>query len=102
MTTKTPKSDALLNALYNETGHVGQHNCPERWVKLCREIEEINATLISALDDCVMVMSNDLRGLAVIQPELHKAKDALILANTRTELPPGNGGGSQPKDSNGQ
>lgn len=37
--TKTPKTDALINALYKETGHVGQHNCPERWVTLCRELE---------------------------------------------------------------
>jgi hypothetical protein len=36
----TPKTTELINTMYDETGHIGPHNCPERWVKKCRELEE--------------------------------------------------------------
>ena len=51
MKSDTPKSDSLINALFDETGNVGPHNCPERWVRLCREIEKENALLRSANED---------------------------------------------------
>jgi hypothetical protein len=41
----TPKTDEMINALHDETRHVGPHNCPERWVRLCRELELENARL---------------------------------------------------------
>jgi hypothetical protein len=42
----TPKTDEMINALHDETRHVGPHNCPERWVRLCRELERENARLL--------------------------------------------------------
>lgn len=40
--------------------------------------------LLAALKDCVLVMENDLNGLAVIQPELRIAKAAIAKAEGRT------------------
>lgn len=39
MTTKTPKTTALLCKILEETGVLHQINAPESWVKLCRELE---------------------------------------------------------------
>lgn len=39
MTTKTPKTNALLGKILDETGVLNQSNAPESWVKLCRELE---------------------------------------------------------------
>jgi hypothetical protein len=75
----TPKSDALINALYQETRHVGQHNCPERWVKLCREMERENARLREALTEMVSVA--DSQGWQ--NAEIHNARD--ILANDQDQ-----------------
>jgi hypothetical protein len=46
----TPRTTELLSALHDETRHVGQHNCPDRWVRLCRELERENARLREALE----------------------------------------------------
>lgn len=53
----------------------------------------MNSTLITALQDCVKVMERDLNGLAVIQPELKQAREALASLTTAPEwtgegLPP--------------
>ena len=40
----------------------------------------MSAQLITALQDCVSVMERDLNGLAVIQPELKQAREALDAA----------------------
>ena len=95
MKTPTPKSDALINALYAETQHVGEHNCPERWVILCREIEEDNAKLRDALvelrrwvgdGDC-----SDDAGCVGFQTTAYRdviaQADSAILANTTMSGP---------------
>ncbi|WP_312381196.1 hypothetical protein [Pseudomonas oryzihabitans] len=46
----------------------------------------MNQQLITALRDCVSVMERELNGLAVIQPELRQAREALELME-RTESP---------------
>ena len=51
MKLETPKTHALINALFDETGHVGPHNCPEPWVNLCRELEKENALYRAANED---------------------------------------------------
>lgn len=42
-----------MNELFDQTGHIAEHNCPERWVKLCRKLETQNGRLRSALAQLV-------------------------------------------------
>ena len=41
------------------------------------QVDPQSPTLQTALEDCVAVMERELKGLAVIQPELRQAKQAL-------------------------
>ena len=44
-------------------------------------MNEITKELLDALQDCERVMSAELKGLLVIQPELEKARTAIAKAN---------------------
>jgi hypothetical protein len=39
----TPRTDEILQKIYDQTAHVGEHNCPKIWVDLARELERENA-----------------------------------------------------------
>lgn len=46
----TPRTDALLGKILEETGVLNQQNSPEPWVNLCREIEREKARLREVIE----------------------------------------------------
>ena len=50
-------------------------------------MNEITKELLEALQDCERVMSAELKGLLVIQPELEKAREAIAKAEAALSAP---------------
>lgn len=61
--------------------HLGQHEPVE---PAPSPLEALRAARV-ALDNCVMVMSHDLAGLQLIQPELECSRDALVKVEAAIE-----------------
>jgi hypothetical protein len=56
------------------------------WRERIIALVKANTAMDKALRDCVAVMDAELRGLAVIQPEIHQAKTAIEKAQKLQEL----------------
>jgi hypothetical protein len=95
MKSKTPKSDALINALYNETGHVGPHNCPERWVKLCRELEEENALYRAANEQLKQIAGERDEANRALSMIRNAIRNMVAVANAQDHESPKHGGDSK-------
>lgn len=50
--TDTPETDAIITRLLRQTGHVGQHNCPEEWVLHARKLERERDELLAHFAKC--------------------------------------------------
>lgn len=78
------------------TRHAAPITAAMRQAVAAAEAKKSENPLVVALRDCVSVMERDLNGLAVIQPELRQAREALAVADAPAE--PWNGEGLPPVD----